>query len=267
MADNIINNQNQQPDLVTEMELWKFLPSDIFPLDQQPPPEVRPIQNRPNNSNFGYHHSASCMAGQQKHQGFTSYSFHGRGPPHPPPRRFNLGPPPPPPNFQMLRMADHRPFRGPSPEGCFCVSGGCRIGANPVYQQGAGTVWPGYRPGNPVKNRNPVQIQAECFMAERARALQAMQYSSWMNRVTTTRVFPKGSDGAGGGGIGFLGGTGVYLPRIPDNVSSTPANRGRKQGARMGQENGESQKKKKEDCRSQEASAELEEGLPEEWTY
>lgn len=67
-------------------------------------------------------------------------------------------------------------------------------------------------------------LQAEYFIEERVWALLDPQRRIMANRVVENRFFPFSGNVGGGTGVGYVrdyGGTGVFLPRIPTNISST----------------------------------------------
>ncbi|KAG8376818.1 hypothetical protein BUALT_Bualt09G0103400 [Buddleja alternifolia] len=88
---------------------------------------------------------------------------------------------------------------------CDCGTRSRRTGFSPVHQ---------------VPRLNPVQAQVESFMGERAWGLLHLQRELW-NRIYLNRVLP-------GGGLGMMssahGGTGVFLPRTPNNNMQPPRN-------------------------------------------
>lgn len=186
--------QNRQQDLDDhEGELLKFLPYDIFPLDQQPQvlsPLSSSNHNQLNYSNCSYNHSyadhapASCM---DLSQGLAAFSLIGPSP-QPPPQGFHIMPAANLVQFffslacvpfvlvlctttpvfltsafyffllvqlQLFGQADHPSFPVSLPNQCCFICGGWVVGTNQVRQYGTGAVlWPSY-----VPVMNPVQSQ------------------------------------------------------------------------------------------------------------
>ncbi|CDP10607.1 unnamed protein product [Coffea canephora] len=269
-------------------ELWKLLPSDIFPFDHQ---ITSSTLNRPTYSCYNPHNYSlaqqqlSCMGFEDRlSQSLAALSFsqdsglsppsHGFGTPPPNLRRFR-------PAVQCVCCAGSLPVRCLVCNGCLSGTNRVRTGfRNEAFSTGDLPVYPCHFMNS---NPNPVLYLAERFIEQQRliRGFLERQRRSTANRVVENRFVPF-SGGCGGNrighGTGDYGGTGVFLPRIPANGSSaTSADRmndhpKRRQGARSrhGEEDPRNsfmnmaQMKRQEDYLSQ-VSPDM--GLPAEWTY
>ncbi|KAL3536036.1 hypothetical protein ACH5RR_004497 [Cinchona calisaya] len=265
MAKYLQNPQDLNDDDDDDGDLWKFLPSDILPVEHQMISSSSSNFNDPNHSSYNNYNNnytinhpqqqlSSCMGLEHRlSPRFSALSFSEYTPP---PHSFVI----PPPYLGLFRPAVQ----------CICGSGSL-----PIYS---------HHFMNP--NPNPVLAQAERFIEERVEAVLDRQRRTPANRIVDGPVYP-----FSGNGVGYArdyGGTGVFLPRVvpsaANNISSASSAdhidhrpRRRRQGSRSRHDEEAHQylptrnafmnmvpMKKPEDYCIQ-VSSEM--GLPEDWTY